>query len=83
MGISTLKQPTKTLFRNLEFHQRALQKEKVFAEWIIEQVPAILILLNEKGNVTYANDLVQQLDVSRVLALMYTALLPTILPSLF
>eukprot|EP01114_Cavostelium_apophysatum_P009778 TRINITY_DN2303_c0_g2_i1.p1 TRINITY_DN2303_c0_g2~~TRINITY_DN2303_c0_g2_i1.p1 ORF type:complete len:1174 (-),score=289.93 TRINITY_DN2303_c0_g2_i1:50-3571(-) len=66
MGISTMKNPTKTLFRNLSSRERALRREKLFAEWMIDQTPGIVVLLNEFGEITHVNRLVKEvLNVSK------------------
>jgi hypothetical protein len=47
MGIATLRNPTKTLHRNLEYHQWAYRREKLFAEWMIQQVGSLRVVLLE------------------------------------
>jgi PAS domain S-box-containing protein len=55
-----------TMFRQLVAHQIALKNEKKFAEWLIEQVPAVVVLLDDNGNILHLNHFAsQQLGTSK------------------
>eukprot|EP01114_Cavostelium_apophysatum_P014113 TRINITY_DN3576_c0_g1_i2.p1 TRINITY_DN3576_c0_g1~~TRINITY_DN3576_c0_g1_i2.p1 ORF type:complete len:1202 (+),score=347.37 TRINITY_DN3576_c0_g1_i2:247-3852(+) len=56
MGISTLQNPVETLFRNLIDKQAALENERMFSEWMIEQFPTIVVLLDSTGKITHVNN---------------------------
>ncbi|PRP87715.1 putative two-component sensor [Planoprotostelium fungivorum] len=55
VGVTTLRNPMETLYRNLTMKQNALQNEKVLVSWMIEQVPAIAILLDKNGILCHIN----------------------------
>eukprot|EP01117_Protostelium_nocturnum_P007767 TRINITY_DN277_c1_g1_i3.p1 TRINITY_DN277_c1_g1~~TRINITY_DN277_c1_g1_i3.p1 ORF type:complete len:669 (-),score=199.66 TRINITY_DN277_c1_g1_i3:1613-3619(-) len=55
VGVTTLRNPMETLYRNLTIKQNALQNEKVLVAWMIEQVPAIAILLDDQGGICHMN----------------------------
>eukprot|EP01117_Protostelium_nocturnum_P007764 TRINITY_DN277_c0_g1_i1.p1 TRINITY_DN277_c0_g1~~TRINITY_DN277_c0_g1_i1.p1 ORF type:complete len:1239 (-),score=461.61 TRINITY_DN277_c0_g1_i1:37-3753(-) len=55
LSISTLKNPMETLYKNLTTKHDALQDERVVINWMIEQVPAIAILITDDGNIQHIN----------------------------
>eukprot|EP01114_Cavostelium_apophysatum_P017126 TRINITY_DN5014_c0_g1_i1.p1 TRINITY_DN5014_c0_g1~~TRINITY_DN5014_c0_g1_i1.p1 ORF type:complete len:1164 (-),score=301.55 TRINITY_DN5014_c0_g1_i1:116-3607(-) len=55
VGVSLLRNPIDTLFYNLNLKNVALQNEKSVVSWMIEQVPAIAILLDKDASISHVN----------------------------
>eukprot|EP01117_Protostelium_nocturnum_P010712 TRINITY_DN3855_c1_g1_i3.p1 TRINITY_DN3855_c1_g1~~TRINITY_DN3855_c1_g1_i3.p1 ORF type:complete len:1026 (+),score=408.75 TRINITY_DN3855_c1_g1_i3:322-3399(+) len=55
VGTSVLREPLKTLFYSLNLKQAALQNQTSVISWMIDQVPSICILMDDRGNVNHIN----------------------------
>jgi len=58
--VSTLKNPLDTLYRRIYVNQVQLENQKKFAEWMIDQLPVIVILLDAEGMIRHMNKSAKQ-----------------------
>jgi PAS domain S-box-containing protein len=49
-----------TLFHRIFLHQNALENQKRFAEWMIDQLPVIIVILDKHGSIKHMNQAAQQ-----------------------
>jgi len=55
VGIRVLRRPFQNLSQDLQAHHSALESEKMFAEFIVEQVPTLMMVLDKTGKIIHAN----------------------------